>query len=750
MSERADRRPLRLGRRDLLKIGAVGAGLLAGCRERERRWIRQSVDGSAVPGVESWRATVCGQCGAGCGVEGRVVDDRVVKLEGLAAHPVNRGGVCAVGHSALQELYHPDRLLEVRRRSAAGGLEPADWTTAIAAISAALDEARRRDPKRIVFVHEDEPELAAVASVCAAALGGALTCAWPGVPGRLAEDLACRAVFGREMPTFDLATADFVLSLGVPLVDGWRSPVAYARSLADGQARGLRFVQVEPRLSLTGAKADLWLPARPGSEADIARALGRALVDSGVGAGEEAARWRSAFADGAPTLAAAARSADVSETRLAAVADGLRRAARPAVLAGGAAAFGIDGAWATAAGLALNRLLPTGETVFWPRRAGPGPGRVAPTLTPAGLRRALEGREVDLLVTLDVDLPARAPGAWRLEAALESVPTVVAASRLLDGWARSAHWALPLQASLERLQLVEPLVADRRILGVGGPLSESADAVRHPADVLLAVVGAQPDLAEPLPWRSWGDAVEARVEAASEALPGEAGGSTRRLLRRLRQEGGAWAEERELDGEGSLPLEDGAPPELRSLAPARAVDAGSEGSEGSAGPDESGHLTLVLFETVKGRGERGPATPWIQELPAPVSTVQWSCWVELAPADARNAGVATGDRVRLRSAAGALDTVAFVTPAARPGVASVPLFAGRSAGRLADAPGGPLALVDGATSAAGEPALVGRVVIEPLPGEPRGALLGRALGDPEHIPVGWAPDPNLEPRGEDA
>ena len=75
--------------------------------------------------------------------------------------------------------------------------------------------------------------------------------------------------FGREqLPTFDLANARHVLSFGADFLGTWNSPVA--QSVGYGQMRrgrpGIRgsFVQVESRMSQTGANADEWVPVAAG------------------------------------------------------------------------------------------------------------------------------------------------------------------------------------------------------------------------------------------------------------------------------------------------------------------------------------------------------------------------------------------------------------------------------------------------------------------------------------------------------
>src|SRR5205807_4744985 len=71
--------------------------------------------------------------------------------------------------------------------------------------------------------------------------------------------------FGREqLPTFDLAAAEYVIGFGADFLGTWNSPVA--QNAAYGQMRQGRtgrratFAQLESRMSQTGANADEWVP----------------------------------------------------------------------------------------------------------------------------------------------------------------------------------------------------------------------------------------------------------------------------------------------------------------------------------------------------------------------------------------------------------------------------------------------------------------------------------------------------------
>ena len=90
------------------------------------------------------------------------------------------------------------------------------------------------------------------------------------------------ASFGREqLPTYDLSHSMFVIGFGADFLGTWNSPVA--QTVAYGHMRqgrtGMRgkFVQVESRMSLTGASADEWIYAKPGTEGVVALGIAHVL-----------------------------------------------------------------------------------------------------------------------------------------------------------------------------------------------------------------------------------------------------------------------------------------------------------------------------------------------------------------------------------------------------------------------------------------------------------------------------------------
>lgn len=88
-------------------------------------------------------------------------------------------------------------------------------------------------------------------------------------------------------PAFALERASYVLSFGANLIGGWGAPgrmqslFGHWRQEHPGMAR-TKIVQVEPRLSLTAAKADEWIPITAGSQAALALGIAHVMIQSNL------------------------------------------------------------------------------------------------------------------------------------------------------------------------------------------------------------------------------------------------------------------------------------------------------------------------------------------------------------------------------------------------------------------------------------------------------------------------------------
>ena len=148
-------------RRTFIKSTAVAAGaaLLEGCVQEEIAFLEQSVNRlPALKGVAVWRASACGQCPSGCGTLVRTIDGNAKKVEGIAGHPVNHGGLCALGQASLQGLYNPDRItapLRATGERGSGSFEEIGWEEALEIAAGALARSADSDPGAIALLGGD-------------------------------------------------------------------------------------------------------------------------------------------------------------------------------------------------------------------------------------------------------------------------------------------------------------------------------------------------------------------------------------------------------------------------------------------------------------------------------------------------------------------------------------------------------------------------------------------------------------------
>ena len=94
--------------------------------------------------------------------------------------------------------------------------------------------------------------------------------------------------FGRQLPSYDFASANVIVSLGADFLGSWLSPVEFAKGYSVGRKidaknpRMSKHYQFESYLSLTGSSADERFVHRPSQTGTVALALLSALNGGAV------------------------------------------------------------------------------------------------------------------------------------------------------------------------------------------------------------------------------------------------------------------------------------------------------------------------------------------------------------------------------------------------------------------------------------------------------------------------------------
>jgi anaerobic selenocysteine-containing dehydrogenase len=238
-------------------------------KDRRRYWIIPSI---------------CFNCESACGILAYVDKETldIRKIEGNPVHPGSRGRTCAKGVVTPNQLEDPDRILYPLRRTGvrgSGGWERVTWDAALDDIGGRIRRAIQEDRRREVMYHVGRPGEDGYAN--------RVLEAW-GIDGHNSHTNVCSSSArlghflwtGADRPSPDHANAKTILLLSSHLESGhYFNP--HAQRIIEGQSRGATLIVVDPRLSNTSAKADLWLPANPGTEAALLLAIARRLIDTG-------------------------------------------------------------------------------------------------------------------------------------------------------------------------------------------------------------------------------------------------------------------------------------------------------------------------------------------------------------------------------------------------------------------------------------------------------------------------------------
>jgi Fe-S-cluster-containing dehydrogenase component/anaerobic selenocysteine-containing dehydrogenase len=271
-------------RRDFLKVTAGSGAYLAGGfgGKTVNKLIPYIIPPENVrPGEWTLFATTCRECPAGCGMFLRHREGRVVNAFGNPDHPINKGGLCPRGQSAVQGLYDPDRLKKVL--CAKCGQEMDSWDGPLEEVSAALKHAAGRvtiisDLQTGALLEVMEGFLDAFDSKDRLYLYEPFNYE----PLRKANKL----LFGIDaIPQYHLEKADYILSFAADFLESWVSNVEFAQQFSqmhsyNEQSMG-RMAYIGPRFSMTAANADDFIMVPAGTEYTVAVAMLKVITEKG-------------------------------------------------------------------------------------------------------------------------------------------------------------------------------------------------------------------------------------------------------------------------------------------------------------------------------------------------------------------------------------------------------------------------------------------------------------------------------------
>ncbi|MBW2107697.1 MAG: molybdopterin-dependent oxidoreductase [Deltaproteobacteria bacterium] len=484
--------------------------------------------------------TVCNLCPGGCGISVRKVGNRATKIEGREGYPVNDGGICPLGAAGLP-------------------WQKVSWDEAIGEVVERLFVLRKsgQSHKVACVVGSDRGTVSQLFARFMQAYGSPNF-----IRAASAEDtneLAVRLTQGRRGSVgYDLENADFVLSFGSGLIEGWGAPVRVIQAYSKWRSgrKKARVVQIEPRLSNTAAKADKWYPINPGTETALALGLAHVIIKEGLYDTAFVMNHTAGFSAFRSLVMDGFSPQDVSETtgieteKIVGLARAFAKARHPLAVWGRGKGTVSGSLYECLAVHALNALVgnlnrpgglwarPEVAVGQWPAVAQDAVarrGNAMPRLDGAGtskfslaqyrpdeLPRIVKENPgaIQVLLVHEADPCFTSMESDVLAEALEKIPFVVSFSTYFDETASRAHLILPNHHYLERWEDVPtPIGLPRPVLGVRRPVVEKQFDTRHAGDTVMALAaGLGGSVAGSFPWDNYESLLQSTMGSLWERL----------------------------------------------------------------------------------------------------------------------------------------------------------------------------------------------------------------------------------------
>lgn len=240
----------------------------------------------------------CSMCNSGCDAVVYVKEGKVVKVEGDISSPVTKGTLCSKGLSSRDMIYHPDRLQYPLKRvgnRGEGKWQRISWDEALDTIASRLKEIEQKYGKDSIGL----------------ATGTAR--GWIGLFWRFANASGWQHIGAGLAQCWMPRTIGSMLVTGGALLEnpdypptqcmliwGANPPITYSvkgMGMLEAKARGAKLIVVDPVLSESASKADIWLQLRPGTDAALALGMLNVIINSSLYDKNFVDKWCVGFAE---------------------------------------------------------------------------------------------------------------------------------------------------------------------------------------------------------------------------------------------------------------------------------------------------------------------------------------------------------------------------------------------------------------------------------------------------------------------
>ena len=238
--------------------------------------------------------TFCSLCGPtmGCGIYCYVKNGRLIRVEGMKESPRNKGKLCPRAFASAQWLYSPQRLKYPLKRigkKGEGKFEKIGWDEALDIIATRLlDQKEKYGPESLAILSPARRSYSDYLFRFLIAHGSPNY----GHSGICAVQRAFGFSYtlGTSMLAPDYNNADLIIVWGGnPVYSG--TPQGGLDRILNAKDRGAKLVVIKPQMQPDAAKADIWMPVRPGTDGALALTMLNVIINENLYDSEFVDKW---------------------------------------------------------------------------------------------------------------------------------------------------------------------------------------------------------------------------------------------------------------------------------------------------------------------------------------------------------------------------------------------------------------------------------------------------------------------------
>jgi anaerobic selenocysteine-containing dehydrogenase len=230
--------------------------------------------------------TACWSCVTRCAAMGYVEDGRLVKIESNPDSIRTEGKMCAKGHSGLNDVYFPDRILYPMKRMGKRGegkWKKISWDEALTEVAGKLKKLRDAgQPEKFMF-HYGTMKASSSKLIKDVFLKtyGTGTIGNHTSTSTSAKKTAQELTWGKYFDNWDFDNTKFVLNFGSNVQEAHVNHVPCSNRLIRSRVEnGVKSVTFDVRYSNTAAKSTEWIPIKPGTDGAVALAMCNVIMQN--------------------------------------------------------------------------------------------------------------------------------------------------------------------------------------------------------------------------------------------------------------------------------------------------------------------------------------------------------------------------------------------------------------------------------------------------------------------------------------